>query len=173
MSVTIHTSLGDLKVELFCEEAPRSCKNFLALAASGTYDGTSFHRLIPDFMVQGGDPTGSGKGGLNYQRSLQSSELNDKLKHDRRGILGFVSDIKRPTDAPEIELEQGIGSQFYITFSRQPHLNGQYTVFGRVIDGLDTLASIERVPVGKKNRPEIQISIITMTIHANPIAESF
>ncbi|KAF4658635.1 Cyclin-dependent kinases regulatory subunit 2 [Perkinsus chesapeaki] len=127
---------------------PNACKNFLALAASGYYDGTKFHRLIPGFMVQGGDPTGTGKGGANWEGGKQKDEFVSSVKHDRRGILSFAN------NGPDT-----IGSQFFITFGRQPHLNGVYTAFGRLIDGMDTLMKIEQVPVGKKHRPTKDIVI--------------
>ncbi|KAF4685104.1 Cyclin-dependent kinases regulatory subunit 2 [Perkinsus olseni] len=160
MSVTIKTNLGDMKAELFCSEVPNASKNFLALAASGYYDGTKFHRLMPGFMVQGGDPTGTGKGGENWEGGKQADEFVSSVKHDRRGILSFAN------NGPDT-----IGSQFFITFGRQPHLNGVYTVFGRLIDGMDTLMKIEQVPVGKKHRPTQDIVIEEIVIHANPIAD--
>merc|ERR1719183_185310 len=160
MSLTFHTSAGDIKVELFCDTAPRTCFNFLALVASGAYDGTLFHRNMKGFMVQGGDPTGTGKGGECIDGGTMECEFVSTLKHDRRGILSFAT--------------QGAGKQgcqFFITYARQPHLNGVYTVFGKLIDGLDTLDRLEREPVGEKNRPLKPITIEDMIIHANPIAD--
>eukprot|EP00920_Eleutheroschizon_duboscqi_P018935 GHVT01045014.1.p1 GENE.GHVT01045014.1~~GHVT01045014.1.p1 ORF type:complete len:166 (+),score=29.65 GHVT01045014.1:293-790(+) len=161
MSVTLKTNLGDMKAELFCLQAPLSCKNFLALCASNYYDNTKFHRNIKGFALQGGDPTGTGKGGKSIYGDFFKDEFAASLKHDRRGILSMANEGKANTN----------GSQFFITYSRQPHLNGQYTVFGRLIDGLDTLDKIEKEPVGKKNRPLNDIILESVVIHANPIAD--
>ena len=161
MSVTLRTNFGDMKAELYVDETPNACKNFLALAAAGDYDGTLFHRLIAGFMVQGGDPSGSGKGGRNFQDGFQKNEFTEKLRFERKGVLAFAGSS-----------DDGIGSQFFITFSRQPSLDGKYTIFGRLIDGLDVLSAIEVVPVGKKNRPEKDIRIESIKIHSNPIAET-
>ncbi|PFH32126.1 putative cyclophilin [Besnoitia besnoiti] len=162
MSITIKTNLGDLKAELYCQQAPKTCKNFLALCASEYYNGTRFHRNIKGFAIQGGDPTGTGKGGESIYGGLFEDEFVSTLKHDRRGILSMANQGKPNTN----------GSQFFITYSRQPHLNGVYTVFGRLIDGLDTLEKMEKEPVGRKNRPENDIVVEQVIIHANPIAES-
>lgn len=163
MSVSLHTNCGDIKIELFCEESPGSCKNFLALAAAGKYDGTLFHRSIPGFLLQGGDPTGTGKGGISWTGELQESEPSAlELKHDRRGIVSLANTPGKPVS---------VGSQFFITYARQPSLNGEYPVIGRVIDGLDTLQRIESVPVSeKKYRPLEDVRIENITIHANPLA---
>mmetsp|Transcript_48186 Transcript_48186/g.109164 ORF Transcript_48186/g.109164 Transcript_48186/m.109164 type:complete len:166 (-) Transcript_48186:142-639(-) len=160
MSVTIKTNLGVLKVELFCQQAPKACKNFLALAASGYYDDTGFHRNIKGFMIQGGDPTGTGKGGQSIWGGYFEDEFVSTLKHERRGCLSMVN------TGPNTN-----GSQFFITYSRQPHLNGVYTTFGRLIDGLDTLDKMEKEPINAKNRPTRPIKIEGMVIHANPIAD--
>jgi peptidyl-prolyl cis-trans isomerase-like 3 len=163
MSVSLHTNLGTIKIELFCEDSPLSCKNFLAIAASGGYDGTLFHRSIPGFIVQGGDPTGSGKGGVSWTGELIENEPSAlQLKHDRRGIVSLANTPGKPLT---------VGSQFFITYNRQPSLNGQYPVIGRVIDGLDTLKAIEDVAVSeKKNKPFQDIVIESVHIHANPLA---
>ncbi|KAF8821291.1 putative cyclophilin [Cardiosporidium cionae] len=176
MSVTLHTTLGDLKMELFCQQTPKACKNFLALCASNYYDGCKFHRVcylcililtlffyrnIKGFAIQGGDPTGTGKGGESIYGKYFEDEFVSTLKHDRRGIVSMASQGKVNTN----------GSQFFVTYSRQPHLNGTFTVFGRLIDGLDTLDKMEKEPTGKKNRPLKDIIINSVTIHANPIAD--
>jgi peptidyl-prolyl cis-trans isomerase-like 3 len=160
MSVTIHTSHGDLKVEIFCENVPKAAKNFLALCAKGYYDETIFHRNIKGFIVQGGDPTGTGKGGQSIYGFPFEDELDSSLQHDRRGIISMAN------SGPNTN-----GSQFFISYAKQNHLNGIYTVFGKVIDGFDTLDEIEKEAVGKNNRPINNIKIISTTIHSNPIAE--
>ena len=162
MAVTLHTSLGDLRAELFCSLAPQSCRNFLALAASGYYNDTTFHRNLADFMIQGGDPTSEGQGGLNYLGAYQADEIIPELKHDRRGILSFANLGKPDT----------VGSQFFITYSPQPHLDGIYSVFGKLAGNFEALAKIEAVPVGRKSRPLEDIKIERISIQFNPIAEA-
>ena len=160
MSVTLHTSLGDVKVELACELAPRTCHNFLALCASGSYDGTTFHRNIAGFIVQGGDTSGTGRGGTAWHGGTLTDELVDELRHDGRGVLSMAN--KGPNTA---------GSQFFITYTACPHLNSVNAAFGRVIDGFDTLDAMERAPVDAKHRPQPAITLTACTIHANPVAE--
>ena len=163
MAVSFRTNRGVIKIELFCEEAPESCRNFLTLAAAGKYDGTVFHRSIKDFILQGGDPSGSGKGGTSWTGEMVVSEPSAlELKHDRRGIVSLANTPGKP---------QSVGSQFFITYARHPSLNGQYPVIGRVIDGLDTLKVIEDIPVSeKKFRPIEDVVIESIHIHANPLA---
>ena len=162
MAVTLHTSLGDLRAELFCSQAPLSCRNFLALAASGYYNASIFHRNLKDFMIQGGDPTGEGKGGLNYKGEYQADEIVSELKHDRRGVLSF-STLGKPDT---------VGSQFFITYSSQAHLDGVYSVFGKLAGNFETLSEMEAVPVGKKSRPIDEIRLERISIQFNPIAEA-
>ena len=163
MSISLKTNLGTIKIELFCEDSPLSCKNFLAIAASGGYNGTLFHRSIPGFIIQGGDPTGTGKGGVSWTGEMMDNEPAAlKLKHDRRGIVSLANTPGKPNS---------VGSQFFITYARQPSLNGEYPVIGRVIDGMDVLKAMEDIPVSeKKNRPLEDIIIESVHIHANPLA---
>jgi peptidyl-prolyl cis-trans isomerase-like 3 len=160
MSVTLHTTHGDIKIEVHCDLVPRAAENFLALAASGYYDGTIFHRNMKGFMIQGGDPTGTGKGGESIHGGTFLDELTAELKHDKRGVVSFAN------NGPDTN-----GSQFFVTYAAQPHLNMKYTAFAKVIDGFDALDSMEKVPVGKKNRPLTDIKIEKITIHANPLAD--
>lgn len=160
MSVTLHTSLGDVKIEVFCEQVPKTANNFLALCASNYYDGTIFHRNIKGFMIQGGDPTGTGKGGKSvYESGKFEDEIVSSLKHSKLGIVSMAN------SGPNTN-----GSQFFITYKAHGHLNGKYTVFGHVIDGLDTLDRMERVPTGQGDRPLEDIQLNSVTIHANPLA---
>eukprot|EP00611_Tribonema_gayanum_P015498 TRINITY_DN27359_c0_g1_i1.p1 TRINITY_DN27359_c0_g1~~TRINITY_DN27359_c0_g1_i1.p1 ORF type:complete len:175 (+),score=26.85 TRINITY_DN27359_c0_g1_i1:44-526(+) len=159
MAATLHTSLGDIKVELYCDLTPKTAYNFLALAASGYYDGTKFHRNIKGFMIQGGDPTGTGKGGESIWGDSFADEFHQDATHEARGILAMAN---RGANTNR--------SQFFFTYSKQAHLNNVYTVFGKIIDGWDTLDAMEKVPVGKKDRPVTDIVLHSITIHANPLA---
>ena len=160
MSVTLHTNMGDLKFEIYCDLTPRTAFNFLALTASGYYDGCTFHRNMKGFMVQGGDPTATGKGGQSIWGGKFPDEMHPECKHNRRGILSMAN------SGPNTNK-----SQFFITYQKQPHLNSVYTAFGKLIDGMETLDAIEKVPVSKKNKPLSEITIKNITIHANPLAQ--
>lgn len=160
MSVTIHTNFGNIKIEVFCELVPKTAKNFLALCAKGYYNNTIFHRNIKGFILQGGDKTGTGKGGESIYGKFFPDEFVKELSHDKRGIVSMANSGPNTNN-----------SQFFITYSKQIHLDGTYTIFGKVIDGFDTLEIIEKEPVGKKNKPINPILISNVTIHANPIAE--
>ncbi|KAL2260385.1 hypothetical protein VTK26DRAFT_5607 [Humicola hyalothermophila] len=167
MSVTLHTTLGDLKIEVFCESVPKTAENFLALCASSYYDGSPFHRLIPTFMVQTGapahpSPPDNPKGGRSIYGPAFEDEIRPGLRHHERGIVSMAN--KGPNTN---------GSQFFITFAPAPHLDGMNTVFGKLLgdESLVTLAKIEAVEVDKKNRPQQEIRIERVTIHANPLAK--
>lgn len=159
MSATLHTSLGVVKLEIFCDKVPRTSANFLALAASGSYDKTLFHRNMRGFMLQGGDPTGTGKGGEAIHGGVIPDEFHADCQHSKRGIVSMAN------NGPDTN-----ASQFFITYAAQPHLDNVYTVIGQVIDGFDVLDAAEKVPVGKKNRPSMDILLERISIHANPCA---
>ncbi|KAM0756488.1 cyclophilin-like protein [Meredithblackwellia eburnea MCA 4105] len=160
-SVTLHTSHGEIKIEVFCETVPKTAENFLALAASGAYDGCLFHRNIKGFMIQTGDPTGTGKGGQSIWGRPFADEVRGTLKFNARGIVAMAN------SGPDTNK-----SQFFITYAKQPHLDTKYSIFGKVIDGVDTtLDSMEKVPVNEKMRPTQEIRLERVEIHANPIAE--
>jgi len=157
----LHTSLGDIKAEIFCESTPVAAYNFLALCASGYYDGCLFHRNIKNFMIQTGDPTGTGKGGESIYGKYFPDELVDDLEHNARGILSFAN------KGPDTN-----GSQFFITYAKAPYLNKKYTVFGKAIHGLETLDKMEQVPTDSNEKPKQPITLLKVTIHANPLAEN-
>lgn len=162
MSVTLHTSHGDLKIEIFCEAVPKAAENFLALCASNAYDNTIFHRNIKGFMIQGGDPTGTGKGGQSIWGKPFADEVRSTLKINARGVVAMAN------SGPDTNK-----SQFFIAYAKQAHLDGKYTILGKVIDGADsTLDAMEKVPVNEKNRPLHEIRLSNITIHANPIADA-
>jgi peptidyl-prolyl cis-trans isomerase B (cyclophilin B) len=126
--VTIETNRGSIELELYPEHAPRTVNNFVFLAREGFYDGVKFHRVIENFVIQGGDPTGSGRGGPGYR--FADEVKGNPLKHET-GVISMAN------AGPNTN-----GSQFFITHSPQPHLNGKHTVFGKVIDGMDVVRSI-------------------------------
>ena len=130
---TFVTEKGPVKVRLFAEEAPETVNNFVFLARDGYFDGTTFHRVIADFMVQGGDPTGTGTGGPGYRIP---DEFHPELRHDRPGVLSMAN--AGPNTG---------GSQFFITHVATPWLDGKHAVFGEVVDGMEVVRAIrERDP---------------------------
>ena len=127
---TIETSKGTIEIEFYTENAPKTVNNFVFLAREGFYDGVSFHRVISDFMIQGGDPTGTGRGGPGYK--FEDEIKGNPLTHDT-GVISMAN------AGPNTN-----GSQFFITHSPQPHLNGKHTVFGKVISGQDVVNAIRQ-----------------------------
>jgi cyclophilin family peptidyl-prolyl cis-trans isomerase len=124
----LETEKGDIVVELFADKVPNTVNNFVFLAREGFYDNTTFHRVIPDFMAQAGDPTGTGRGGPGYKFR---DEFHPSLRHDGPGILSMAN------AGPNTN-----GSQFFITFTSTPWLNNKHAVFGKVVKGLEVLNSI-------------------------------
>lgn len=151
-TATIHTDKGDIQVNLFAQEAPETVNNFVFLAREGYYDNTTFHRVINGFMAQGGDPTGTGRGGPGYKFNDEPGAL--ALKHDGPGVLSMAN------AGPNTN-----GSQFFITHGPTPHLNGKHGVFGKVADAdsLRVLMQIrERDPM-RDPQPGDRINSITIT----------
>jgi len=144
----METDKGTMVIELFADKTPITVNNFVFLAREGYYDGVIFHRVINDFMVQGGDPTGTGRGGPGYKFG---DEFNASLKHDKQGILSMAN------AGPGTN-----GSQFFITHGPTPHLNGKHTVFGQVVEGLDVLMSIPARDPGNVNAPAVKIIRVTI-----------
>lgn len=140
------TERGDFEVELFADDAPLTVENFVNLARSGFYDGTTFHRVIPGFMAQGGDPTGTGRGGPGYQFG---DEFSPRRRHDAAGVLSMAN------AGPGTN-----GSQFFITFGPTPHLNDRHTVFGRVTEGMEVVRSIRERDPGRDREPGDRIDAI-------------
>lgn len=156
----ISTNLGDLNMELYCDRAPRTCYNFFMLAHKNYYDNTVFHRLIPGFMIQGGDPTGTGKGGESYWGKPFGDEfhLRNAHKHTARGTLSMANHGKDTN-----------GSQFFITFRDTPHLNGKHTVFGRVVGGENVLSKLEACPIDQATDKPLQpLTIRSVLIFDDP-----
>ncbi|KAI3903332.1 hypothetical protein MKW98_031986 [Papaver atlanticum] len=158
--VQLHTTHGDLNIELRCDIAPRACENFITLCERGYYDGTIFHRSIRNFMIQGGDPTGTGKGGESIWGKPFADEVNSKLLHSGRGVVSMAN------SGPHTN-----GSQFFILYKSANHLNYKHTVFGEVVGGLTALAVMEKVPVDDSDRPLEEIKIKSVSIFVNPYLE--
>jgi cyclophilin family peptidyl-prolyl cis-trans isomerase len=139
---------GEFVIQLYPEKAPITVNSFVFLAREGYYDGTTFHRVLPDFMAQGGDPTGTGGGGPGYQFVNEDSDLT----FDKAGVVAMAN-AGRDTN----------GSQFFITFSPQEYLNGGYTIFGQVIEGMDVVAGI-RLRDPQQNPNFVGDAIASITI---------
>src|SRR5438552_6537855 len=129
-TATLKTDVGDIVVRLYTDKVPRTVNNFVFLSRQGFYDGVTFHRVIADFMAQGGDPTGTGTGGPGYKFA---DEFHPELKHDGPGVLSMAN------SGPNSN-----GSQFFITHVATPHLNGKHSVFGRVLEGQDVVNAIRQ-----------------------------
>ncbi|MCJ7685707.1 MAG: peptidylprolyl isomerase [Desulfobacteraceae bacterium] len=128
--VTIETNRGNMVLELYPEHAPKTVNNFVFLAQEGFYDGVVFHRVINDFMIQGGDPTGTGRGGPGYK--FEDEVADNPLKH-KTAVISMAN------AGPNTN-----GSQFFITHSPQPHLDGMHTVFGKVVEGKELVNAIQQ-----------------------------
>jgi peptidyl-prolyl cis-trans isomerase B (cyclophilin B) len=148
-SATIETTEGTMTAELYPKIAPQTVNAFVFLAREGFYEGVIFHRVIPGFMIQGGDPSGTGTGGPGYKLK---AEFND-MKHDR-GVLSMAR-----TNDPN-----SAGSQFFIMHARSPHLDNQYTAFGKVVSGDDVIDKIANAPRNASDRPNKPAQIRKITI---------
>ena len=135
----IETNLGTIEIELFQDKAPLTTKNFIDLVNKGFYDGLIFHRVIPDFMIQGGDPDGDGTGGPGYEID---DEFGPGLKHDKPGMLSMAN------AGPDTG-----GSQFFITVIPTPWLDGKHAIFGHVVKGMDVVEKIVAVKADRNDRP--------------------
>ncbi|MFA5038154.1 MAG: peptidylprolyl isomerase [Candidatus Omnitrophota bacterium] len=140
--VIVKTNQGDIELELFEAEAPLACKNFIGLSQKGYYDGVIFHRVIKGFMIQGGDPTGTGMGGESIYGKPFEDEVKNSLAFDRPGVLAMAN------AGPGTN-----GSQFFITTAPTPWLNGHHTIFGSVVKGYDVVQKIESTPVDSSDKP--------------------
>ena len=147
--VTLETNQGMIKVELLPEIAPKACENFTKLVEKGYYNGLIFHRVIKDFMIQGGDPTGTGSGGESIWGEPFEDETSPNVGFDTPGILAMAN------AGPNTN-----GSQFFITTVPTPHLNGHHTIFGRVSSGMDVVKKIENTQTDSSDRPIQEQKII-------------
>ena len=145
----LQTNHGTIELELFTDDAPKTVENFVKLSRDGFYDGVTFHRVIPDFMIQGGDPTGTGSGGPGYQFE---DEVNDRRVE--RGALAMAN------AGPNTN-----GSQFFIvTADACPWLDGKHTVFGRVTSGMDVVDSISQLDRDGRDRPRDDVKIESVAV---------
>lgn len=148
-SATFKTDKGDIVIGLYADKVPNTVNNFVFLARQGYYDNTIFHRVIPNFMVQGGDPTGTGRGGPGYDFK---DEFDPKLRHDKPGVLSMAN------SGPNTN-----GSQFFITHLPTPWLDGKHSVFGQVVKGLDVLMSIPPRDPMLLGAPAVKLQTVEIT----------
>ena len=155
---------GEIQIELFAETAPNTVRNFVSLVSKGFYDGTTFHRVISGFMIQGGDPEGTGMGGPGYciKGEFKMNGVDNGLSH-KRGVLSMARS-QSPNSA---------GSQFFIMHQDAKHLDGQYAAFGKVTSGMDVVDAIASTKTGPNDRPvaEQKIASITVDTHGETYPE--
>lgn len=157
----IITNLGNLNLELHCEITRKTCENFIKLAKSGYYDNTIFHRSIRNFMIQGGDPTGTGNGGESIWKKTFKDEFAPNLSHQGRGILSMAN------SGPNTNK-----SQFFITYRSCQHLDKKHSIFGKVVGGLETLSKMEKIEADKNDKPLQEIKILKVNIFVDPFQEA-
>ncbi len=143
------TTQGVIKFKLYVDAAPKACENFMGHIRKGYYDGIVFHRIIKNFMIQGGDPTGTGRGGESIWGKPFEDEVSSKLSFNRAGLLAMANAGPRTN-----------GSQFFITTVATPWLNMKHTIFGEVIEGMDIVSALENVKTDPRDRPVVEQKII-------------
>uniref|UniRef100_A0A2P2J881 Peptidyl-prolyl cis-trans isomerase n=1 Tax=Rhizophora mucronata TaxID=61149 RepID=A0A2P2J881_RHIMU len=151
--VTLETSMGAFTVELYYKHASRTCRNFMELSRRGYYDNVKFHRIIKDFIVQGGDPTGTGRGGESIYGPKFEDEIRSELKHTGAGILSMAN------AGPNTN-----GSQFFITLAPAPSLDGKHTIFGRVCRGMEIVKRLGSVQTDNNDRPIHDVKILRASV---------
>lgn len=159
--VQLQTSEGNINLEVHCDWSPRTSWNFLTLCERGYYDDTIFHRLVPGFMVQGGDPTGTGSGGESAWGAPFRDEFDSRLGHDKRGIVSMANSGSNTN-----------GSQFFITMAATPHLDLKHGIFAHVVGGMDCLDRIEKLETKVElEAPVSEINLFKVNVFVNPIKE--
>ena len=151
--VTFKTNQGDVKIKLFPSIAPKTCENFVGLVKKGYYDGLTFHRVVPGFMIQGGDPTGTGCGGQSIWGKPFEDEFSPDVAFSKKGILAMAN------SGPNTN-----GSQFFITTTLTPWLHMRHTIFGEVVEGYDVVEKIENTETGFMDKPVKEQKIISATV---------
>ena len=153
LSATFSTNLGLFEVKLFPDKVPLTVSNFVRLARKGFYNNLTFHRIIKGFMIQGGDPEGTGMGGPGYRFR---DEFHPELRHSKKGVLSMAN------AGPDTN-----GSQFFITLAATPHLDDRHSVFGEVIRGIEVIDKIAQVPTGPQDRPKDKVVIESLNINGD------
>ena len=154
MTVAVmNTNMGTIEIELFADKTPKTVENFVELANKGYYDGIIFHRVIADFMIQGGDPTGTGRGGESLWGKSFEDEFVSELRHETAGILSMAN------SGPNTN-----GSQFFITLVPTSWLDGKHTIFGKVINGMNVVEDIGKVKTGAGDKPVEDVKMINVKI---------
>lgn len=151
--VTLKTTAGEVEITLKPEIAPKTVENFVKLAEKGYYNGILFHRVIKDFMIQGGDPTGTGAGGQSIWGKNFEDEFSSEVSFDKPGVLAMAN--RGPSTN---------GSQFFITCAPTPWLQGKHTIFGEVTRGMETVRKIENCEKGPGDRPNPEQKILSVTV---------
>jgi peptidylprolyl isomerase len=151
--VVLETNQGNIELELMPSVAPKACENFIKLAEKGFYNGIIFHRVIKDFMIQGGDPTGTGSGGESIWGKDFEDEINIDVKFNKPGILAMANSGRNTN-----------GSQFFITTAKTPWLHQKHTIFGKVIGGYDVVQKIEACEKDANDRPRSEQKILKATV---------
>ena len=151
-NVTFFTSMGEFEIELYWKHAPKTCHNFYELASKHYYDGTIFHRIIRDFMIQGGDPSGTGRGGESIYGGKFPDEIHSDLKHVGAGIVSMAN------SGPNTN-----GSQFFVTLAPTPFLDGKHTIFGRIKRGMGVIEKLGNVSTTSKDKPVNDVKIFRAT----------
>ncbi|KDE04315.1 peptidyl-prolyl cis-trans isomerase-like 1 [Microbotryum lychnidis-dioicae p1A1 Lamole] len=145
----LETSMGTISFEMYADHAPKTCRNFVELCNKGYYSGTVFHRIIGDFMIQGGDPTGTGRGGTSIYGASFEDEIHPELRFTGAGILAMAN------AGPNSN-----GSQFFITLAPTPSLDKKHTIFGRVLTGMSVVPRLGSVAVDTEDRPKENVRVI-------------
>lgn len=160
MTVAImKTNMGVIELELFADQTPKTVENFVGLADSGYYNGVTFHRVIPNFMIQGGDPTGTGRGGQSIWGKKFEDEIVSSLNFNEPGVLAMAN------AGPNTN-----GSQFFITVAQTSWLDGNHTIFGKVINGMDVVYAISNVPTSKPgDKPLEPVVMESVTIETREV----
>ena len=159
-TVILETTQGDIELSLLPEVAPKACENFVKLASKGYYNGIIFHRVIPEFMIQGGDPTGTGSGGSSVWGKPFPDEVQKNVRFDSPGILAMAN------SGPNTN-----GSQFFITTAETSWLDMRHTIFGKVVSGYDVVKKIEMTPTGAGDKPVSAQKIIKAYVKTTPASK--